>query len=109
MPMKGWHTSLGGSIPSFKIRIVQKVDELEQNLALKGLRSAAIDNGRNDDIAVDVEAGEASHVNHGAIASDCDICFRFVSVGYVHTVLRTSGEVVGALFVNHGGISLGEE
>jgi hypothetical protein len=109
VPMKRWHTSLGGSIPSVKIRIVQKVDELEQNLAIKGLRSGAIEDGGNDDIAVDAEAGDVGHVDHGAYASDCDICFRFVSIGYHHTVLRISGEVIGALFVNHGGILLGEE
>jgi hypothetical protein len=68
------------------------------------LRSGAIDNGRNDGIAVDAEAGEVSHVDHGADASDCGISFRFVSIDYVHTVLRTSGEVVGGLFVNHGHI-----
>jgi hypothetical protein len=33
----------------------------------------------------------------------------FLSVGYVHVVLRMSSEVVGALFVDHGCISLGEE
>jgi hypothetical protein len=60
-------------------------------------------------IAVDAGAGEVSHVNHGADASDCNICFRLVSVRYVHTVLRTSGEVIGELFVYHGGILLGEE
>ncbi len=72
------------------------------------MKSGAIEDGRNDGIAVDTEAGEVGHVNHGADVSDCDICFRFVSVGYAHTVLRTRGEVIGALFVNHGGILLGE-
>ena len=76
---------------------------------IKGLRSGAIGDGRNDGIAVNAEAGEVGQVNHGADASDCNICFRFVSVGYVHVVLRTSSEVVGALFVNHGCILLGEE
>jgi hypothetical protein len=87
MPMKGWHTSFGGCTPSIKIRIVQWVDELEQDLAVKGLRSGAIDDGGNDSIAINAEAGEAGHINHGANASDCDICFRFVSVSYVHVVL----------------------
>jgi hypothetical protein len=73
------------------------------------LRSSATDDGRNDGIAVDAEAGEVGHVDHGADASDCNICFRFVSVGYVHNVPRKSGEVIGALFVNHGGISLDVE
>ncbi len=76
---------------------------------IKGLRSGAIDNGRNDGIAVNVEAEKVGHVNHGVDASDCNICFRFVSIGYVHDVLRMSGEVVGTLFVDHGGILLGEE
>ncbi len=76
---------------------------------IKELRSGAIDNCRNDGIAVNAEAGEVGRVNHGADASDCDICFRFVSVSYVHVVLRTSSEVDGVLFDDHGGILLGEE
>ncbi len=52
---------------------------------------------------------KVGHVDHGADASDCNICTRFVSVGYVHTVLRTRSEVFGVLFVNHGGFLLGEE
>jgi hypothetical protein len=58
---------------------------------------------------VNAEAGEEGHVSHCADVSDCNICFKFVSIGYVHVVLRMSGEVVGVLFVNHGGILLGEE
>ncbi len=52
MPMKGWHTSLGGCIPSIEIRIVEQIDELEQNLSIKRLRSSAIDDGRNDGIPI---------------------------------------------------------
>ncbi len=76
---------------------------------IKGLRSGASNDGRNDGVAVNTKAGEKGHVKHYANAYDCDICFQFVSVGYVHVVLRTSSEVVGALFVNHGCILLGEE
>ena len=75
---------------------------------IMGFRPGAIDDGGNDGIAVNAEAGEVGHVNHGADVSDCNICFRFVGVGYVHVVLRMSGEVV-VLFVDHGGISLGGE
>ncbi len=56
MPMKGWEISLGGCIPSIKIRIVEQVDELEQNLGIKGLRSGAINDGRNDGIVTKAEA-----------------------------------------------------
>jgi hypothetical protein len=72
------------------------------------MRSSAIDYGGNDGI-VNAGAGEVGHVNHGADASDCNICFRFVSIGYVHVALRTSGEVVGVLFVDHGCILLEKE
>ncbi len=60
-------------------------------------------------IAVNAKAREVGHINHGADASDCDISFGFVGVNYVHVVLRMGSEVVGALFVDHGGILLGEE
>jgi hypothetical protein len=73
------------------------------------LRSGAINDGRNNGVAGNTKAGEVGHVNHGANAGDCDVCFRFVSFGYVHVVFRTSGEVVGMLSVNHGCILLGEE
>ncbi len=47
-------------------------------------------------------------MDHVADAGDCNVCFGFVSVGYIHVVFGTSGEV-GALSVNHGCVSLGEE
>ncbi len=74
-----------------------------------GLRSGATSNGGNDGITINAKAGEIGHVNHGADASDCNICFQLVSVSYVPVVLRTSSEVVRALFVDHSCILLGEE
>jgi hypothetical protein len=55
------------------------------------LRSAAIDDGGNDGIAVDAEAGEVGYVDHGADASDWDMCFRFVSIGYVRWIIFLDG------------------
>jgi hypothetical protein len=66
------------------------------------LRSRAINNCRNNGVAVNTKAGEVSHVDHGADAGDCNVSFGFVSVGYIHVVFGTSGEVVGALSVDHG-------
>jgi hypothetical protein len=61
---------------------------------VKGLRSQAINNCRNNGVAVNTKAGEVDHVNHGVDAGDCDVCFGFVSVGYIHVVFGTSGEVL---------------
>jgi hypothetical protein len=76
---------------------------------VKGLRSQAINNCRNTGIAVNTKAGEVGHVDHGANAGDCDVCFGLVSIGCIHVVFGTSGEVVRALSVNHGCVLLGEE
>ncbi len=59
-------------------------------MSVKGLRSRAVDSCRNDGVTVDTEAGEVSHVDHGANTGDCDICLELVSVGYVHAILRMS-------------------
>ncbi len=78
-------------------------------MAVKGLRSQAINNYKNNGVAVNTKAGEVGHVNHGANAGDCDVCFGFVSISYIHVVFGTSGEVVGVLSLDHGCVLLGEE
>jgi hypothetical protein len=54
------------------------------------MRSRAVDDCRNDGVTVDTEAGEVSHVDHGANMGDRDVCLGLVSVSYVHVILRTS-------------------
>ncbi len=73
------------------------------------MRSRAIDNCRNNGVTVNTKAGEVGHVNHGANAGDCNVCFGFVSIGYIHVVFGISSEVIGALSVNHGCVLLGEK
>ena len=73
------------------------------------LRSQAINNCRNNGVAVNTKAGEVGHVDNCADVGDCNVCFGFVSVGYIHVVFGTSSEVVGALSVDHGCVLLGEE
>jgi hypothetical protein len=67
-----------------------RLTNLSRILVVKGLRSQAVNNCRNDGVTVNTEAGEISHVDHGANMGDRDICLGFVSVGYIHVIFRTS-------------------
>ncbi len=50
---------------------------------------------------------KSEKVNHGANTGDRGVCFGLVSVGNVHVTFGTSGEIVGALSIDHDWIALG--
>jgi hypothetical protein len=54
--MKVWHCPFVGSVPVIKVRVVEEGNKLEKDLVIKRLARIVIKDGRDDRVAIDVEA-----------------------------------------------------
>ena len=61
-------------------------------------------NAHDNSVTIDTKDSEISHILHPANASNGGDCLRFVGIKDIHSVIRTSVQILANLPVDQGGV-----